>query len=1115
MVDTRVQALASTAQAHLDGTASRDDARLLEQDADAWADALHMLRARATAALARAQREVTGPERDLVLDDFRSERDRIDEQLQALTGTRPAPDREPHVESFHHTNGGRVGPERTSSNGKRTRGRDAVKNPPSTSTPQRAEESSQPPAPPGVAQLQLSWWQGRIVAWGGGANARPDDTAALRERLAATGAPTDGWIAHEPVRLPDGGRAESLEAPVRSILGWLVALNATAGDEAFGSSATWMGLVATLAVRLVGQGRMVPQLARATQSGNAKNRKGRASFEVRWAPARLDHDELSRLAKSQPGAVAALDQRRDAYAITQSVLDAFVDAMCRDAAARVPVPAAPPNPRTATDVAESILARLDGTAFDAPNQQASEIGRALQRWAEPVTGTSKLHLVLQLDPPDDSDAWYLKTLVDDGRRRPERVEPAMSKASDSRREEIKGELERLEMLYEPLARDKSKHRGEVILGQDAAWELMTTHGPLLTNAGFEVRVPPMSPKRAKPSLRVTATGADQTVVGAQQLTSVRWAAVFDDVELTAQDIQRLAAESRPLVKSHGRWVAVDHADLEAAAEALAERADRTKLSGAQMLRYALGLEDTALGAGIAVAGDAWAANLLTSARDIPENPPTRPDGFAGELRGYQADALAWLEFLDSAGLGGCLALDMGLGKTPTMLAHLRATTDQGPGLVIAPPAVVGNWASEARRFTPDLRVVVHHGTNRADGGDIAEVVASADVLITTYGTALRDIGALDRIAWGKVVLDEAQVIKNPASETAQQLRRLEARTRVVLTGTPIENGLGDLWSLMDFTNPGLVGDRATFVAQLSRSGNGSARSSAENALRALNGVLVFRRTKSDPAIAAELPDRIDELDHCPMTAEQIGLYQAVLDDLVADTSGEDGVAKKKGAVLAAITALKQICNHPSAYTHDDEPLDGRSGKLVRLDEIVDNVFAADERVLIFTHFASWGERLATYLTARTGKRIPCYHGGLARGSRDRMIADFQRGKGAGALVLSLKAGGTGLNLTAASHVVLYDRWWNPAVEDQARDRAWRIGQTRTVVSHRLVCPGTVDERVEEVVAGKRRIADMVLPRSSTVSDLDSAQLQTALGIDPDTLLTDDDETLTVASGGAR
>ncbi len=275
----------------------------------------------------------------------------------------------------------------------------------------------------------------------------------------------------------------------------------------------------------------------------------------------------------------------------------------------------------------------------------------------------------------------------------------------------------------------------------------------------------------------------------------------------------------------------------------------------------------------------------------------------------------------------------------------------------------------------------------------------------------------------------------------------------------------------------------------------------EAALRALNGILVFRRTKSEPVVAAELPDRIDELDHCTMTPEQIGLYQAVLDGLVA---GADGSAEpRQGAILAAITALKQICNHPAAYQDDGRPLAGRSGKLARLEEIVESVFAAGERILVFTHFAEWGRKLAAHLTEVTGTPIACYDGSLSRGARDKLVAEFQQGEGAGALVLSLKAGGTGLNLTAASHVVLYDRWWNPAVEDQARDRAWRIGQTRTVVSHRLVCPGTVDERVEEVVAGKRHIADLVLPASSSLADLNAQQLQVALGLRPDALLTED------------
>ncbi len=625
---------------------------------------------------------------------------------------------------------------------------------------------------------------------------------------------------------------------------------------------------------------------------------------------------------------------------------------------------------------------------------------------------------------------------------------------------------------------------------------MRTTGPGLAAVGFDDRVPAMSRRKATPMLRLVAESAD-TVVGAHQLSNVAWSVLFDDVELSAAEVAQLAKQARPLVRSRTGWVEIDRVDLEQAAAALAEHGESAQLTGAEILRHSIGLDGSQLR--VDVRGHSWATDILARAGEASTAPVGQPAGFHGELRSYQAEALAWIGFLEATGLGGCLALDMGLGKTPTVLAHLARVTAKGPALVIAPAAVGGNWAAEAARFVPDLRVVIHHGTSRASAAALPAEVDAADVVVTTYATAVRDIDALAAFDWATCVLDEAQAIKNPASETAQQLRRIPATTRLALTGTPIENGLGDLWAILDFTNPGLVGTRPEFVAQLA--------GDAEHALKALNGLLVFRRTKREPEVAAELPDKIDELDHCTMTPEQIGLYQAVLDELVADVSdAESGGEHKRGAILAAITALKQICNHPVAYRDDGQPLAGRSGKLARLEEIVESVFAAGERVLVFTHFATWGRRLAVHLSELTGTPVACYDGSLARGARDRIVADFQQGAGAGALVLSLKAGGTGLNLTAANHVVLYDRWWNPAVEDQARDRAWRIGQQRGVVSHRLVCPGTIDERVEEVVAGKRHIAQLVLPRSSSLADLDVGQLRLALGLQADELLTEDDPT---------
>ena len=938
----------------------------------------------------------------------------------------------------------------------------------------------------GEIRLQASWSAGQVVVWAAGPGTPPAGNDELADRLEAIGGPALGWSLHPPVPLPSGHRADALSIPVRESLGWLVAVAGGVGRSAVGASVAWLGRVALVGVRLVATGAVVPTLRSDKRTNNRS-----VDAAVRWVPALLDDAELDQLVAAMPGPVVAI-ARADARSTTLAVLGAVVDAIVSEAAGFVTLPAPPPVTTTAAAVSEAVATRLDGSTFTAPVAVIGDVNRRLEQWTRSVTAPSRPKLVVQLDPPDRSDAWFLSVLGPGAKGRLLPIEVALGDSRTTR--PLSDELARLERLYPVLLRPGQLRRGQVVLSQPEAWELMTVMGSTLETAGFEVRVPELSRRKPTPSLRLFTEIAGDSVVGAHQLSNVRWSVLFDDVELTAADVARLAAEARPLVRSHGRWVELDRVDLKEAAAALAERATKTQLTGAEILRFGIGLDASPLAGGIAVEGSGWATDLLQRAQDVSTEPITRPPGFHGELRSYQAEALAWLGFLDAAELGGCLALDMGLGKTPTVLAHLARTTGSGPSLVVAPPAVVGNWAAEAARFTPSLRVVVHHGASRAAADELEEEVADADVVITTYGTAVRDVEALARRTWARVVLDEAQAIKNPANETAQQLRRIPARMRLALTGTPIENGLGDLWSILDFTNPGLVGSRPAFIAQMSGEG--------EAALRALNGILVFRRTKSEPVVAAELPDRIDELDHCTMTPEQIGLYQAVLDRLVANAADVDA-EPKQGAILAAITALKQICNHPAAYQDDGRPLAGRSGKLARLEEIVESVFAAGERILVFTHFAEWGRRLAAHLTEVTGVPISCYDGSLARGARDRLVEEFQGGTGAGALVLSLKAGGTGLNLTAASHVVLYDRWWNPAVEDQARDRAWRIGQTRTVVSHRLICPGTVDERVEEVVAGKRHIADLVLPKSSSLADLDAQQLRVALGLRPDSLLTED------------
>jgi hypothetical protein len=942
---------------------------------------------------------------------------------------------------------------------------------------------------PGEVQLQATWSSGQVVVWAAGRGTEPESNDELAARLEKIGGPPLGWKVHPGIPLPQGKRAEALTIAVEDALGWLVAVGAGHGLDGVGPSVSWLGRVALEGVRLVARGSIVPGVR------IGKRNEGRlVEAAVRWSPALVDPAAVDALAAAMPGTVVA-DGGGHARATTVAVLSAVVQAIVTESVERMELPATPPSANTPTDLDDTVIARMDGSPFRAPSGLVTDVSRRLDQWSRTVCADQRPQLVIELAEPDSGGMWLVSVLAPLRKGKLTSLDEALRSEGGTRA--VASEWARLVRLYPTMGRAGVQRRGHVALSQTEAWDFMTVTGPALVATGFDVRVPALSRRRPRPSLRLFAETPTGSVVGANALSNVAWSVLFGDVELSAAEVARLARQARPLVRSNGRWVEVDRADLEQAAAALAERESVTQLTGAEILRHSMGLDGSGLAGGVVVQGDSWANDIVERAGQASLSPVTRPEGFAGDLRTYQAEALGWIGFLETAELGGCLALDMGLGKTPTVLAHLARVAAEGTALVIAPAAVVGNWAAEAARFAPSLRVVVHHGAARASAEELEAEVAGADVVITTYATAVRDVDALAATSWATMVLDEAQAIKNPASETAQQLRRVPARMKLALTGTPIENGLGDLWAILDFTNPGLVGTRAEFVTQMSGDG--------EVALRALNGILLFRRTKAEPEVAAELPDKIDELDHCTMTPEQIGLYQAVLDDLVLQAGDPDGdTAQRKGAVLAAITALKQICNHPAAYRDDGRPLAGRSGKLARLEEIVESVFAAGERVLVFTHFATWGRRLADHLSEVTGVPISCYDGSLARGVRDKLVHEFQIGEGAGALVLSLKAGGTGLNLTSANHVVLYDRWWNPAVEDQARDRAWRIGQDRTVISHRLVCPGTVDERVEEVVAGKRHIAQLVLPRSSSLADLSSDQLRLALGLRPEELLTGDD-----------
>jgi SNF2-related domain/SNF2 Helicase protein/Helicase conserved C-terminal domain len=1111
-------ALEAAVIADAGGWASEAESAALSANTLAWAAALRRLIHETDDGL-RAASSLNGELRDVVVADLTSERERLAAALLRVTGD--------SIELPVVANGA------NGANGQTPqRGRAAT-----TPTAESGDPAVADAGETGPPRLHASWGEGKVVVWAGGpgVEASAEDLERLLGEAEASGI---SWEKHAAVAIPGRPNADARSAPLAQTLGWLVGIGAGQGGEAVGPSLRWMGEVAIWGTELVARGHMVPVVRAATASGSG-SKQGSGRHRVRWLPALVGRERLHDLVTRMPGAVVALQNAVPSDAVARSVLAAVVDAVCRAGAARLVAPAASPHASTRSEVAEAVLSGLDGRAFIADTEPAARVGEDLKRWASAVTANHRVGLTVRLDAPQSDGGWLLTVEATGVDKHAMPVEHALVVASGTKSQQVEAQLKRLERLL-PALRRPSTRRGQVVLDGDEAVDLMFTTGAALRAAGFDVMLPRVSHRKPSPQLRLFAEAIGPSQVGVRQLANVRWSVLFDDLELTAAEISQLAKEAQPLVQVRGRWVHIDRADLTAAAAALAERASITQLSGAEMIRHAVGLEGSGFAGPVRVEGSGWAADLLRGATTHPPAPIDTPDGFAGQLRSYQAEAAGWLGFLDRAGLGGCLAMDMGLGKTPTLLAHLIVDHGHGPTLVICPPAVLSNWASESARFTRPLKVAVHHGPRRAEGDSIARMAANADLVLTTYATAVRDIEPLSAIQWRRVVVDEAQVIKNHNSDTARELRRLNAHSRLALTGTPVENGLGDLWAILDFTNPGLVGPRTAFIENLSRAGdnatsspgpdadsaangsgasgsngsNGSAqthaqvspaRRSEESALRALNGLLIFRRTKVEPEIAAELPDKVDKLDSCSMTPEQIGLYQAVLNRLLDNGLAGDS-NQRKGQVLAAITALKQICDHPAAYLGEDDDgsgLAGRSGKLTRLEEIVSDVFAAGERILIFTHFARWGEKLAVHLTERTGMKIGCYHGGLSRGVRDQLIEQFQAGTGAGALVLSIKAGGSGLNLTAANHVVLYDRWWNPAVEDQARDRAWRIGQLNTVMCHRLICPGTVDERVEEIVAGKRKVAGMVLPARSSLGDLDSEQLRTALGLRDDELVEDE------------
>nr|WP_206438992.1 DEAD/DEAH box helicase [Streptomyces scabichelini] len=571
-------------------------------------------------------------------------------------------------------------------------------------------------------------------------------------------------------------------------------------------------------------------------------------------------------------------------------------------------------------------------------------------------------------------------------------------------------------------------------------------------------------------------------LSADALLAFNWSFALGDQQLTRQELDRLAEANRPMVRLRDQWVLVDPREVR---RARAEQ-DR-KLTPIDALSAALTGSTEVDGRLVDVRPTGWLATLRERLAD-PEGqePVGQPAALAATLRDYQLRGLNWLARMTSLGLGGCLADDMGLGKTITLIAlHLHRQTDEsaaGPTLVVCPTSLMGNWQREIERFAPGTPVRRFHGPRRS-----LEALADGEFVLTTYGTMRLDAQRLAGASWGMVVADEAQHVKNPYSDTARRLRTIGARARVALTGTPVENNLSELWAILDWTTPGLLGRLGTFRSRHAQAVESGQDPAAADRLAELVRPFLLRRRKSDPGIAPELPPKTETDRAVSLTKEQAGLYEAVVRETLAEISGADSMARR-GLIVKLLTGLKQICNHPAQFLKEESPkIAGRSGKLELLDELLDTILSEGASVLVFTQYVRMARLIERHLAAR-GVPSQFLHGGTPVAEREAMVERFQEGE-VPVFLLSLKAAGTGLNLTRAEHVVHYDRWWNPAVEAQATDRAYRIGQTQPVQVHRLIAEGTIEDRIADMLLRKRELADSVLGSGeSALTELTDTEL---------------------------
>jgi len=947
----------------------------------------------------------------------------------------------------------------------------------------------------------------------------PDD----KGRLALT--PTTGWW------LPVGQAAPVLATVP---LGLLRRLPPCLG---------FWGLASKWAVELVIRQQVVFALYKDTTGDGC---------EARWraaTPGREDSDRLKALTAMMPGAARAraLLERsgpNSDYEVLspqgtlQLYVDSAVDGLMRaDSQETAPRPGLSTTPGTSLDWCVRVAKALAGPQrkFELNGVIESHLPERVSQWIEGVViGASSGHPRIGfrlLEPTAPRGPWVLAFLLVHRARGEAVLASELANPTSRGRELIESmkqpretldiTLERSSACFAPIRRALKNHQTSVTLSAAEAWTFITEAADQLRRQGGQVEIPAALSQAGQRRVRarVRVTMKDNEVASAGLLSSVlnyRWEASLGDDALTESEFKELVKHKTPLVHHRGQWVALDPADVERLQKRFG--AQGVTLNPAEALRMALAgeavIDGDDAGLRVAVVGDRSVMDALARLRDsasVDGPPPPIPKSLKATLRHYQERGYAWLRSVTGMGFGACLADDMGLGKTIQLLTLLAAIAEEAPArfLIVCPTSVLGNWRREIGRFFPSFKVVLHHGASRAD--TLAKLMVplktakagSPVVILTSYALARRDVELLGAEEFDALVLDEAQNIKNPDAAQSQAVRQLLARRRIALTGTPVENRLVELWSIMDFLNPGLLGSQAAFKKQFALPIERDGDRSAAESLRRVTAPFVLRRMKTDPTIAPDLPEKITSTRFSPLTREQAALYQAVADRALEDISGIGRGSDRQGRILSMLTAIKQICNHPAQYLRDGDISPRRSGKLIRFLQLFDEVRQNDGVALVFTQYREMGTILQSVLSERLRMPVPFLHGSLTRQARDQMVADFQAGLGAPVFVISLRAGGTGLNLTRANHVFHYDRWWNPAVEDQASDRAYRIGQTRNVNVHELVCQDTLEEKTHDMLNRKRLLADQVVGQGETwLSALDDDTLRTIISLGEDAVLED-------------